>query len=161
MKKREEKRKSPFTSYNDGRIYGFFVMMGFDALAFIYCIYLCKKRDMPLSSLLGSFSLRHGSPYIWAFTIIGLYYLITWIIYKVRCNIIIKKGKLHKEADLIDFDYLSKLGNRSQCYSYKVKLPDGRIIKTERYMFNNYCELVSKKCTVYEYKGRYYCTKFR
>lgn len=161
MKKHDIKRKSILTSYNDNRLIGCFVMFCFDAIAFIYGIYLCKKRDLPLNSLLEFFSFKHCSPFIWAFTLIGLYELITWIIYKIRCHNIVKNGQKHCGAELIDFDSILKPPSRSTYYSYKVKLPDGRIIKTEKYMFNNYYSLSQKKCTVYEYKGKFYCMNFR
>lgn len=156
-----KKHKPALISYNDGRLSGCFVMFGFDAIAFIYGIYLCIKRDQPLSSLLEVFTFRHGSPFIWAFTLIGLYELIMWIIYKLRCHIIVKNGAKHCGAELTDFDYISKTFSHSNYYSYKVKLPDGRVINTEKYMLNNYYSLVQKKCTVYEYKGRFFCTDFR
>ncbi|SHM80588.1 hypothetical protein [Ruminococcus flavefaciens] len=161
MKKQSKKRKPDWSSHGDSLLTAVVVMLIFIAFYFIIAFFLCLKRHVPYSQFLRELNILTLSPYVIAFALIAVAVFILWVIYKIRCHIIITKGICHKNAELIDYDTVRKIGDRSHYYSYKVKLPDGRIINTERYMFNNYSELILKRCTVYEYKGKYVCRDFR
>jgi hypothetical protein len=160
-KKVPRKRKPDCTSHGDAQLTLVVVMLIFIAIYFMVVFFLCLKRHVPYSQFLSELDIRTISPYVIAFSLIAVLAFINWIVYRIKCHVIISKGICHKNAELIDYDTVRKIGDRSNYYSYKAKLPDGRIIKTERYMFNNYYELTHKRCTVYEYNGKYVCRDFK
>ena len=89
--------------------------------------------------------------------------LMRYLIYRSRCGIIMQNGIFHtgKILELIRVDNpLKAKGSANDYWSYRVKLPTGEIVITERYMNDFYGELKEQTCKVYSYQGKYYFTDF-
>lgn len=158
-------KNSPFNTLQDDRIGIIYLILFCLGFAGVYLVYYFIKHDLPASEFIVVMTTFDE----YTFFVYLMIVLLIWEIfllkrYKKKCNNIIQNGTSCTGKVLESVRVPTSLkgyGSRSNWWQYKIKLPDGTIVMTEKYTRYFICDLNKRICTVYEWDGEYYFTDFK
>ncbi len=163
--KTKKNNKSKFSTVQDDRIVWIYLILGNIALLLIYLVYWLIKHDLPASEFVAHLTtFREYSVWVYSLLLLLIIQLFLLLRYKKKCRRIMQNGTscIGKIVDSFEVPTTLKgRGSTTYWYQYKVKLPDGKIVSTERYSHNFLRYLDWRTCTVYELDGEYYFTDFK
>lgn len=156
--------RSLFNTVQDDRIVRIYLILGCLGFAGAYLVYYFIKHDMPASDLIVVMTTDIQYAFfiylLLALLILELFFLLR---YKKKCSRIMQNGTSCTgkvlQADRVP-TALKGRGAGTDWWEYKIQLPDGTTVTTERYSHNFMRELNRRTCTVYEWNGAYYFTDF-
>lgn len=163
--KTKKNNKALFNTVEDDRIVRIYLILFCLGFAGVFLVYYFIKHDLPASEFVVVMTTFDE----YTFFVYLMIVLLIWEIfllkrYKKKCRRIMQNGTscIGKIVDSFEVPTTLK-GHGSTTYwcQYKVKLPDGKIVSTERYSHDFMGYLDWRTCTVYEWNGEYYFTDFK
>lgn len=160
----QKPNQSKLQTVNEDRIVRLYLILIVLGLLAVYLVYYHIKYDLPANTMLDVMtSFNKLSVFIYLMLTLFLIELIRWLLYRRKVRNIMLHGT-SCTGTVLDTVCLTHPLNGHAAFSrpwkYSVRLPDGTTVLTEAFTFNFYYELRNRKCTVYEYRGKYYFTDF-
>lgn len=156
--------KERFVTVNESRLVHVELILFFIGLLTVITVIYSINRQIPGDVMVSALTSFNALTVMYGVLLaLLLLELVRYLLYRRSCKDIMLNGIscTGKVMEPIRVNNpLKAKGSSSDYWSYRIQLPSGEIVETERYVNDFYGMLRKKTCTVYSYNGKYYFTDF-